>query len=254
MSNTLDAFIERLIHLQVRLLNCQARMAAGTDPRALHDLRTALRRLRSLLRPLQGLPGIDRLEEAVRASRRETTLGPDPEQSLTLLRAAQPDLLPTYARLAKSEPLAHLLRLLDTFVPLLRANAQYGAMGKLERRICKALARQARRLRRALASPHRDGQRLHRLIKEVREGAQAYPERISVSREADQALRHAQKSLVRWRAQWKRVNGAGQHATLPAQRGQEQAELQQAEHLADQALARLRKIMGKPGSLNTRKK
>jgi len=64
MSALVDRLVARILGLDVRLLACQARLSARTDPEALHDLRTTVRRLRSLLRPLRGLPGVEQLEAA----------------------------------------------------------------------------------------------------------------------------------------------------------------------------------------------
>ena len=58
MSDWVDRIVANIVRLEVRLLACQARLQAETDPEALHDLRTTVRRLRSLLRPLRGLPGV----------------------------------------------------------------------------------------------------------------------------------------------------------------------------------------------------
>ena len=62
MSELVDRIVTNVVRLEVRLLACQARLEADTDPEALHDLRTTVRRLRSLLRPLRGLPGVVQLE------------------------------------------------------------------------------------------------------------------------------------------------------------------------------------------------
>lgn len=64
MSAVVDRLVAQVLGLEVRLLACQARLSARTDPEALHDLRTTVRRLRSLLRPLRGLPGVEQLEAA----------------------------------------------------------------------------------------------------------------------------------------------------------------------------------------------
>ena len=64
MSALVDRLVAHVLGIEVRLLACQARLQARTDPEALHDLRTTVRRLRSLLRPLRGLPGVEQLEEA----------------------------------------------------------------------------------------------------------------------------------------------------------------------------------------------
>ena len=67
MSQMFDHVVVQILGLHVRLLACQARLAQNTDSEALHDLRTTVRRLRSLLRPLRGLPGVDILEAAAKA-------------------------------------------------------------------------------------------------------------------------------------------------------------------------------------------
>jgi len=51
MSALVDQLVAQVIGLEVGLLSCQARLAAVTDDEALHDLRTTVRRLRSLLHP-----------------------------------------------------------------------------------------------------------------------------------------------------------------------------------------------------------
>ena len=73
MSALVDQLVAQVIGLEVGLLSCQARLAAVTDDEALHDLRTTVRRLRSLLRPLRGLPGVEQLELAARTVGQLTT-------------------------------------------------------------------------------------------------------------------------------------------------------------------------------------
>ena len=58
MSELVDRIVANVVRLEVRLLACQARLEAATDPEALHDLRTTVRRLRSMLRRLRGLQGV----------------------------------------------------------------------------------------------------------------------------------------------------------------------------------------------------
>ncbi|NWE73461.1 CHAD domain-containing protein, partial [Pseudomonas gingeri] len=64
MSVLVDRLVAQVLSLEVRLLACHARVDALTDDEGLHDLRTTVRRLRSLLRPLRGLPGVEQLEQA----------------------------------------------------------------------------------------------------------------------------------------------------------------------------------------------
>ena len=63
----INRLVAQILSLDIRLIACQARLSANTDPEALHDLRTTVRRLRSLLRPLRGLPGVEQLEAAAKA-------------------------------------------------------------------------------------------------------------------------------------------------------------------------------------------
>src|SRR5690606_32949876 len=64
MASFSDELMAEVVRTQVRLQACRARLTARTDDEALHDLRIALRKLRSLLRPLRGLPGVEVLEQA----------------------------------------------------------------------------------------------------------------------------------------------------------------------------------------------
>lgn len=189
MSSTLDRVISRLIATHVRLLACQARLEAATDSEALHDLRTGTRRLRSLLRPLRGLPGIDRLEDAARALGNLTTPLRDQEVlAAHLSQAAQPSET-VYPRVADSHELRQLIRLLDAIVPLLRTSASYGVGDKLERTLHKSLAKQWRKLAKAMKDPGHDRHRLRLLIKRVRYGGEAYPEHDPVAKGLAKASR-----------------------------------------------------------------
>ncbi|WP_434606752.1 CHAD domain-containing protein [Pseudomonas sp. Z6-20] len=50
-----DRFVAEILSLQIALYYSRARLEAGTDSEALHDLRIAVRRIRSLLRPMRSL-------------------------------------------------------------------------------------------------------------------------------------------------------------------------------------------------------
>ena len=52
MHGLVDEVQQHVLRIQVRLFACRERLVAATDDEALHDLRIALRQLRSLLRPL----------------------------------------------------------------------------------------------------------------------------------------------------------------------------------------------------------
>lgn len=69
-------------------------MIGRSDVEALHDLRVSLRRMRSLLRPLRGLPWIDPLEKAAAAMGQLSTPLRDDEVLLQELESlGRPDLV-----------------------------------------------------------------------------------------------------------------------------------------------------------------
>lgn len=213
MSALVDRLVAQVIGLEVGLLNCQARLAAVTDDEALHDLRTTVRRLRSLLRPLRGLPGVEQLEAAARGVGQLTTPLRDREvlaaylyQHGHLEAAArrtrqQPD---AYRQLAQGPELAQLLLILDAFPRFIRASQRQKLLEGLGSCIKKRLAKQWQALDAALHDPDHDRHRLRLLIKRVRYAAQAYPHFGKLSKKALSGLKSAQDALGHWHdcVQW----------------------------------------------------
>lgn len=62
IAQLVDRIVANIVRLQIQVVGVSGAFAAHTDPEALHDLRTTVRRLRNLLRPLRGLPGVVQLE------------------------------------------------------------------------------------------------------------------------------------------------------------------------------------------------
>ena len=62
-----DLLVASLFELQINLLHARLRLEAGTDGEALHDLRIALQRLRSLLAPLRRVADLSPLYTAAAA-------------------------------------------------------------------------------------------------------------------------------------------------------------------------------------------
>lgn len=60
----INELLVEAIDQQVALMSAVAHLEVCTDDEALYDLCTALRRLRSLLRPIRGVPGVEELEHA----------------------------------------------------------------------------------------------------------------------------------------------------------------------------------------------
>ncbi|QYX48013.1 MULTISPECIES: CHAD domain-containing protein [unclassified Pseudomonas] len=252
MSVMLDHVIVQVLTLQVRLLACQARLAADTDSEALHDLRTTTRRLRSLLRPLRELPGVEQLEGAAKALGALTTPLRDREVlAAQLLERQQRDAAQqrlahrrqTFASVAESAELGRLLAIVDAFPIFLRAAEREGLIRRLHKRIDQRLEKQWQRLRQALVDPAHDRHRLRLLIKRVRYGAEAYPQLEHAGRRLQRALKRAQGDLGDWhdRVQW--LLQAEQQPDLAPCVEHWQAQLHAAEQRADATLERLQALL-----------
>jgi len=237
-----------VLGLEVRLLACQARLTARTDPEALHDLRTTVRRLRSLLRPLRGLPGVEQLETAASAVGDLTTPWRDREVlAAYLLEHDQPEaaqrrlaqMAEAYPAVASSTELAQLLVILDAFPRFLRAAQRQDLLQGLGKRIKKRLGKQWKKLDEALHDPAHDRHRLRLLIKRVRYGIDAYPELDRLPKAAMPRLKSAQGALGDWHdcLQWLAI--AEQEADLrPCVAGWHTA-MAKAEQRADRVLDKL---------------
>lgn len=252
MSAMLDHVIVQVLALQVRLLACQARLAADTDGEALHDLRIATRRLRSVLRPLGTLPGVEQLEGAAKALGNLTTPLRDREVlAAQLLKRNQPAAAQvrlanrhqTFASVADSAELARLLAIVDAFPVFLRAAEREGLTRNLHNRIDKRLEKQWKQLRAALADPAHDRHRLRLLIKRVRYAAEAYPQLEHASKRLQRALKSAQSDLGSWHDLLQWLLQAEQQPDLAPCVEHWQAQLRGAEQLADVTLERLQALL-----------
>lgn len=223
MSVLVDRLVAQVLGLEVRLLACQARLDAVTDDEALHDLRTTVRRLRSLLRPLRGLPGVEQLEMAASAIGRLTTPLRDREVLAAYLhrhgfhQAAERrtlHLAMDYRMVAAGTELKQLLLVLDAFPRFLRASQRQGLTRDLRQRIEKRLAKQWHELDKTLHDPAHDRHRLRLLIKRVRYAADAYPELESLPARAMSHLKAAQGALGDWHDCWQWLLQAEQQPDL----------------------------------------
>ena len=248
MSALVDGLVAHVLSLEVRLLACQARLTARTDPEALHDLRTTVRRLRSLLRPLRGLPGVEQLEAAASAVGELTTPWRDREVlAAYLLEHDQPEaaqrrlaqMAEAYPALAASAELASLLMILDAFPRFLRASERQGLLKDLDKRIEKRLGKQWQKLDEALHDPAHDRHRLRLLIKRVRYGIEAYPELDRLPESALERLKSGQGALGDWHDCWQWLARAELEPDLQPCVATWQATMIKAEAKADRVLEKL---------------
>lgn len=211
--STINAIIAHVMQLEISLYHACARLEARTDPEALHDLRIAVRRLRSLLKPLRGKDGVDELERAAAAVGKLTTPVRDLEVLVDELRNrglseaadAREATLASHSReIAHSPELQQLFSCLDAWPADFRAAQRVGELRRLDKRLGKRLRKQLQRLQQALADRQHDPHRIRLLVKRNRYAADAYPQYSPISAEAAVALKAMQASLGAWhdRYQW----------------------------------------------------
>lgn len=248
MSVLVDQLVAQVIGLEVGLLSCQARLAAVTDDEALHDLRTTVRRLRSLLRPLRGLPGVEQLEAAAGSVGQLTTPLRDREVLAAYLhehghhQAAERRLRlqpGAYRVVAQSPELAQLLQILEAFPRFLRASHHQKLLKGLRSRIEKRLGKQWKKLDEALRDPSHDRHRLRLLIKRVRYAAEAYPALDKLPAKAVSRLKQAQGALGDWHDCWQWLAQAEQQADLQPCVAVWQRTMANAERESDRVLDKL---------------
>ncbi|MFJ3523203.1 CHAD domain-containing protein [Pseudomonas sp. NPDC090203] len=248
MSSMVDHLVAEILSLNVKLLACHARLAASTDSEALHDLRTTVRRLRSVLRPLRGLPGMDQVEEAAKGVGDLTTPLRDMQVLAAFLHKQgmhEPARKRTHyldtacPQVATSAELNRLLGVLDQLPSFLRAQQRHGLLKKLRQRIEKRMDKQWKKLREAMADPAHDRHRLRLLIKRVRYAAEAYPELSHQPDGMQKRLKAAQGALGDWHDHMQWLAQAEEQKDLaPCVAGWELGILR-AEEKSDKALDRL---------------
>ena len=248
MSDLVDRIMANVVRLEVGLLACQARLQANTDPEALHDLRTTVRRLRSLLRPLRGLPGVVQLEMAASQVGVLTTPWRDLEVLAAHLQAQgyphlavrrREQLFGRYTQVADSSQLAQLLMILDMFPRFIRAAEREGLARGLRQRIETVLEKQWQTLEKALNDPGHDRHRVRLLIKRVRYAAEAYPELDRLPARVMPRLKMAQKALGEWHDAWQWLLQAEQQPDLQPCVEHWRATLHKGEKQADKVLIKL---------------
>lgn len=250
MQGLINQVQQHVLRIQVRLFACRERLLAHTDDEALHDLRIALRELRSLLRPLTAAPACADLQQ--RAAELGRLTGPlrDLEvlqgylQQQGMHGAAQSRhalLLQGYSALLGSASLTQLLNALDEWPQQWREAAGSGELRGLHKRIKQRLGKDRKRLAKALLDPAHDRHRLRLLVKRLRYAAEAYPPLAGFSGRARMRLKHAQSALGDWHDHWQWLLRAEAEVDLQPCVAAWREAMQRAEQEADRALQRLAK-------------
>ncbi len=254
---TVDAIIAHVVTLEVSLYHACARLEARTDPEALHDLRIAVRRLRSLLKPLRDRDGVGELEGAAAAVGRLTTPVRDLEVLIEELRsrglseaagAREATLASRHGEIVQSPELRQLFACLDAWPADFRAARREGELRRLDKLLGKRLRRQMVRLQSALADRQHDPHRIRLLVKRNRYAADAYPQHSPISAEAVIALKAMQGRLGAWhdRYQWclKAAEESDLAPLLRQWQNEASAALAQAEDQAPALAQRLQALSG----------
>ena len=208
-----DKILSSVLGLQVNLYACEARLEAGTDPEALHDLRIAVRRLRSLLHPLRAHDSVLLIRNAAAAVGQLTTPVRDLEVLATELerRGAieaaairHASLRELYLEVLGSPELDRLFMSLDLWPSDFRSSERDGDFANIELKISRQLKKQINKLSVALHTKTHDPHELRLLTKRLRYGSEAYPKLSPVTSDSFQLLRAAQSALGDWhdRYQW----------------------------------------------------
>jgi CHAD domain-containing protein len=202
-----DKFVAEILALQVALYHARARLEARTDSEALHDLRIAVRRIRSLLRPMRTLSGVAALNNAAAEVGRLTTPARDLEVMIQELESrGVPGLVPPrkarlashYSRILKSPALKNLFIHLDKWPSAFRSIEVSGGLKHIQPQIEKTLKKQIDRLHAAVDDVGFDRHELRILVKRTRYLTEAFPGLSPLSRKAASELKALQSALGAW--------------------------------------------------------
>lgn len=202
-----DHYVAEFFRLEVKLLNARERLRAATDDEALHDLRIAVRRIRSLLIPVKRLEGVERLKLAAAEVGRLTTPVRDLEvmvQELDArgLQAAAQDrrdrLGDHYQAIALSPVLNELFHALDAWPATFRASSAGHDDKSLRQIVTKALTKLLDKLHVAVDDKAHDRHELRILVKRARYLTEAFQDLSPLSSKAARSLKKVQGALGSW--------------------------------------------------------
>ena len=202
-----DDFVAQIISLEVSLYHSRARLVASSDSEALHDLRIAVRKIRSLLRPLRNLPGVVALSQAAAEVGRTTTPTRDLEviihelQKMGYPRQATSRtaiLKENHQKIASSSALDKLFEELDRWTDLFRAAERAGDLADIKRQIQKALKKRINQLVAGLRNKDFDRHELRIIVKNTRYLTDAFPTLSPLRAKSKAQLKSVQSSLGSW--------------------------------------------------------
>jgi CHAD domain-containing protein len=202
-----DQYVAEILRLEVALFHAKARLEAESDDEALHDLRIAVRKIRSLLIPVRALTGMNVLREAAANVGRLTTPARDLEvmageletRGLPGPAASRLTRLKADRRAILGHPgMQALFAALDLWPATFRASP-LGKDSKLfKRAVVKSLNKHVDKLHIALDDPRFDRHELRILVKRTRYLTEAFPKLSPLSKKAAKSLKAVQGALGSW--------------------------------------------------------
>ncbi|WP_339437419.1 CHAD domain-containing protein [Pseudomonas sp. EL_65y_Pfl1_R32] len=202
-----DDFVAQIIVLEVSLYHSRARIKANSDSEALHDLRIAVRKIRSLLRPLRNMPEAAALNQSAAEVGRATTSTRDLEVIIgELQKMGYPHQaesrssvrLEQYRNIATSRELDKLFAELDQWPELFRTAERAGELVDVKRRIEKALKKRINQLIAGLRDKDFDRHELRIIVKNARYLSDAFPTLSPLKAKSREQLKSVQTSLGSW--------------------------------------------------------
>ncbi|MGA4475838.1 CHAD domain-containing protein [Ectopseudomonas chengduensis] len=204
---SVEKYVSEIIILEVALFHARARLEAGSDTEALHDLRIAVRKIRSLVIPLRVFTDLDPLREAAARVGRVTTPTRDLEVMIAELdshglsgpaAARRSRLNSNYRQILAAPELDELFTALDRWPEKFRAATSTHSAKALKKVVSKALEKQVRKLRAALHDEQFDRHELRILVKRTRYLTEAFPQLSPLSPKAAKSLKAVQSALGSW--------------------------------------------------------
>lgn len=193
--------------LEVEVMHAYARIVEGTDPEALHDLRVAARRLRSLLKPLRLGALAEDLDRAAKALGQATNpirdmevMAAELERHGLLIPASlrRQAVLRWYRQAGSSPQIKDLLDALDAWPDGVRRAMTEGRLDDLEAEASKRIRHQLRKLLAALDDPGHDLHDIRLLVKRARYSQEAYPDLCPLPGKVLDTLKTLQTMLGDW--------------------------------------------------------
>ncbi|RKS24879.1 CHAD domain-containing protein [Pseudomonas sp. WPR_5_2] len=202
-----DDFVAKIISLEISLYHARARLQANSDGEALHDLRIAVRKVRSLLRPLRNMPEVAALNQAAAEVGSVTTPTRDLEVIIGELQkmgyphqamSRSASLTEQYRKIVASPELDKLFGELDRWPELFRTAERAGELADVKRQVQKALKKRITQLIAGLRDKDFDRHELRIIVKNARYLTDAFPALSPLKAKSRAELKSVQASLGSW--------------------------------------------------------